>query len=137
MSDFLTKRERSSLMSRIRSKDTGIERTIFREIRAAKIHFRRNDRRTPGSPDLVFPKQKIAVFLDGGFWHGYQFKKWSHRLRPFWRNKILTNIKRDNRNRRKLRRQGWVVLRFWQHQIQKDPHYVAFIILDTYLSRIS
>lgn len=134
MADFLTKQERSALMSRIRSKNTTIEKKIIREIRASKIYFRTHDRSLPGCPDLVFRTKKIVVFLDGGFWHGYKFKKWGHKLKPFWRAKIVTNMRRDRKNRKALRANGWKVMKFWQHEIQRDPYWIALLILDAYAS---
>jgi len=130
MADFLSKKERSALMSRIRSKNTTIEKIMFREIRAAGLYFRRNDSRLPGSPDLVFPRYRVVVFLDGGFWHGYRYPVWGRKLEPFWRKKIETNVARDKRNRRKLRTLGWRVVRIWQHEIQSDPQLAALKILD-------
>ncbi len=132
MADFLTRAERSSLMSRIRSKNTTIERTIFRELRAAEVYFRRNDRSIPGCPDIVFRSRKIAVFLDGGFWHGYGFDRWGKKLKPFWRNKIVANMKRDRRNRSRLKAAGWTVVKFWQHEVQDDPYLVVLKILSVY-----
>jgi DNA mismatch endonuclease (patch repair protein) len=61
------------------------------------------------------------VFIDGDFWHGRRIKSTYHKLTPLWREKILTNIKRDNRNKRKLRKLGWKVLRIWESDLKKNP----------------
>src|SRR5882724_2187104 len=118
--DFLTPERRSSLMSNVRQKGTDIELLVCRELRTRGYRFRRNVRTLPGSPDLVFSKDKLAVFIDGDFWHGFRYPCWRHKVQPFWRNKIETNRKRDLRNFRILRRGGWRVVRIWQHQIKAD-----------------
>jgi DNA mismatch endonuclease (patch repair protein) len=76
----------------------------------------------PGKPDFAFPKQKVAVFVDGCFWHGcpkcYTRPKTN---RKFWDKKREDNMARDKRVNRQLRRQGWKVIRIWQHALQKSP----------------
>src|SRR5262249_2990621 len=74
----------------------------------------------PGKPDIVFATQKIAVFIDGDFWHGYRLPLWEHKLSDFWKNKIKKNQQRDHRNFRTLRGMGWRVIRIWQHEIKRD-----------------
>jgi DNA mismatch endonuclease (patch repair protein) len=77
-----------------------------------------------GSPDFVFPRMKIAIFCDSHFWHGYRWKtkqKEIRRNRAFWVSKILGNMRRDRVVNRRLRREGWIVLRFWEHQIMQSP----------------
>lgn len=118
--DFLTPERRSRLMSNVRQKGTDIELLVCRELRTRGYRFRRNVRTLPGSPDMVFSKDKLAVFVDGDFWHGFRYPCWRHKIQPFWRNKIETNRKRDQRNFRRLRRAGWNVLRIWQHEIETD-----------------
>ena len=131
MADRLSPVQRSALMSRIRSKNTGIERMVFRELRARHVHFSRHVASLRGKPDVVFKKEKIAVFIDGDFWHGWRFPLWRERLRPYWRQKIATNRARDYRNFRHLRRRGWTVLRFWEHEIESDPRAVVELMLRT------
>jgi DNA mismatch endonuclease (patch repair protein) len=118
--DFLTPERRSRLMSSVRQKGTDIELLVCRELRTRGYRFQRNVRTLPGSPDMVFPKDKLALFVDGDFWHGFRYPSWRHKIQPFWRNKIETNRKRDQRNFRRLRRAGWNVLRIWQHEIETD-----------------
>jgi DNA mismatch endonuclease (patch repair protein) len=74
----------------------------------------------PGRPDLVFQTEKLAVFVDGDFWHGYRFPAWRSRLSPYWKAKIERNRARDRRNFATLRRRGWHVLRIWEHAISND-----------------
>ncbi len=109
-------------MSRIRAKDTGIERQVFRHLRQRKIYFQRHYVKAPGKPDIALPSKKIAIFVDGDFWHGYRFNSWKSRVpKVYWQEKIAGNITRDQKNRRKLRRAGWKVLRIWGHELGEKP----------------
>jgi DNA mismatch endonuclease (patch repair protein) len=67
----------------------------------------------------------LVVFVDGDFWHGYNFEKWGPKLNEFWREKIQTNRRRDRRNAVSLRKDGWVVIRIWEHEVMKDPEKAA------------
>jgi DNA mismatch endonuclease (patch repair protein) len=118
--DHLTTAQRSRLMSNVRQKGTNIELIVAKELRLRGYRFSRNVKKLAGSPDLVFAKKRIAIFIDGDFWHGYRYPLWQHKIQPFWQNKIETNRRRDQRNFRCLRRQGWQVLRIWEHQIKTD-----------------
>ena len=85
------------------------------------IYFQKHHKRTLGSPDICIPSKKIAIFIDGDFWHGYRYKTWKDRLgSDFWRQKIERNMARDKRTFRKLRKEGWTVMRVWEHALQKD-----------------
>jgi DNA mismatch endonuclease, patch repair protein len=108
-------------MSRVRNRDTDIERAVRSELHRRGLRFRKHLRSLPGSPDIAFPRARVAVFIDGDFWHGYRFPLWRDELPPFWQIKIATNRARDQRNHRRLREQGWQVLRLWQHQVKADP----------------
>lgn len=108
---------RSSLMSRIRGKNTGPERKLCRQLKKAGIYFSTHAKDLPGRPDIVFRRARLAVFVDGDFWHGWRFPLWQHKLSPKWRDKIAGNRARDQRNFRKLRSMGWLVIRLWEHQI--------------------
>ena len=107
-------------MSRVRTKDTNLELLVCSALRTRGITFAKHVRTLPGSPDLVFVQQRVAVFVDGDFWHGYRLPIWEHKLKPFWRKKLWENRARDQRNFRKLRRSGWHVIRIWQHQLKQD-----------------
>jgi len=122
MADNLTPQQRSYTMSCIRSKDTTPELTIRKLAHSRGLRFRKHNKRLPGCPDLVFPRAKVVVFVDGDFWHGWRFPAWEHKLRPYWRNKIEGNRLRDRRNFCTLRRNGWTVIRIWEHKVKKDPH---------------
>ena len=107
-------------MSRVKGRDTGLERLVRSELHKRGLRFRKHKSSLPGKPDIVFVKAKVVVFLDGDFWHGYRFPQWEKTLVKFWRNKIGETRKRDQRNFAKLRRMGWRVIRIWEHSIEKD-----------------
>jgi DNA mismatch endonuclease (patch repair protein) len=105
----------------VKGKDTGLERLLRSELHKRGLRFRKHVKKLPGKPDIAFPKLKVAVFIDGDFWHGYKFPLWKEKLTGFWRIKIRKNRERDKKNFTRLRRTGWKVIRIWQHQIKKDP----------------
>ncbi len=110
-------------MSRIRCKDTKIEVELRKELWSRGLRYRKNVKNIPGKPDIAFIGKKIAVFCDSEFWHGYD---WEHRKndiktrREFWIPKIEKNIQRDLEVNQLLEEQGWIVLRFWGKEIQKN-----------------
>lgn len=121
--DVFTKKKRSEIMSRICSKNTSVEKVVFGELRKRKIYFKRHYKKVAGNPDIALPQKKKAIFIDGDFWHGYGFEKSKKRLpKKYWIKKIEDNIKRDKRNRLKLKKEGWKVLRIWEHDIQKKKN---------------
>lgn len=120
MSDNLSPEQRSYCMSRVKGKDTGLEVRVRSEIHRRGLRFRKHVKDLPGKPDIVFPRAKVAVFLDGDFWHGYRFASWESKVSGFWRAKISKTRARDTRNRRKLRERGWTVIRLWQHHFERE-----------------
>lgn len=120
MPDHLTAEQRFRAMSRVKLKDGSLERAVRSELYKRGYRFRKHVKSLPGTPDLAFPKARVAVFIDGDFWHGYRFSEWEHRLPDFWKEKIGTNRKRDQKNFRNLRKMGWRVIRVWQHEIKKS-----------------
>jgi DNA mismatch endonuclease (patch repair protein) len=104
-------------MARIKGKNTLPERLVASALEEAGLIWESHARDLPGRPDFVFRDAMIAVFVDGDFWHGWHFQMWRDKLTVQWEAKIAANRARDQRNFRKLRRQGWVVLRLWEHQI--------------------
>jgi DNA mismatch endonuclease (patch repair protein) len=107
-------------MSRIRGRNTGPERHLAQLLAAGGVEFRQHERSLPGCPDLVFPVEHVAVFINGDFWHGWRFPRWAHRLSAFWRKKIAETRRRDVRSARRLGRAGWRVIRIWEHQVEQD-----------------
>ena len=120
MPDDLTPEQRSYCMSRVKGRDTGIERLVRSELHKKGLRFRKHSGKLPGKPDIVFSREKVVVFLDGDFWHGYRFPRWRENIPKFWQKKIGETRLRDKRNFAKLRRMGWVVLRIWEHSIERD-----------------
>lgn len=120
MVDNLTHDQRSYCMSRVRNRDTDLESLVRSALFRRGWRFRKHVTSLPGKPDIVFVTERVAVFIDGDFWHGYRFPQWSKRLSQFWRIKIAKNRERDGINFAKLRRLGWRVVRIWQHQIEGD-----------------
>lgn len=117
-------------MSKIRSKNTSLEKKVFLFLRKRGIYFRKHYNRVPGCPDIALPCKKKAVFVDGDFWHGYRFNSFKGRLSDYWEKKIENNIKRDIRNRSRLHRRGWKVLRMWQHDLEKNNEVSLQKIID-------
>ncbi len=110
-------------MSRIRSKDTGIELALRRELWSRGIRYRKNVKGIEGKPDIAFIGKRVAVFCDSEFWHGYEWETNREKIRSnrdFWYPKIERNMERDREVDRILTEQGWVVLRFWGFEIKKD-----------------
>lgn len=110
--------DRSELMSRIRSTETGLERSVRKRLWSMGLWgYRKNWKKVPGRPDIAWPRIRLAIFLDGCFWHGCP---WHFRTpktnRAFWMNKIKTNKERDKKVDRELRKLGWLVIRFWEHE---------------------
>lgn len=108
-------------MSLVKGKNTRLERGVFTELRRKGLRFQTHNKNIRGTPDIVETKNRAIVFIDSDFWHGWQFPRWKHILHgKYWRSKIENNRKRDNRNTRFLRNNGWLVLRVWEHQLKKD-----------------
>jgi len=118
--DNLTPEQRSYCMSRIKGKDTGLERCVRSALHKRGLRFRKHVKELPGKPDIVFSKARVVVFIDGDFWHGYRFPAWEHTVSDFWRMKITRNRERDAKNHRRLRASGWTVIRLWQHEVQNN-----------------
>lgn len=107
-------------MSRIRGRDTGPERRLRRAVWRSGIRYRLRST-LPGRPDLVFRGARVAVFVDGCFWHGCPLHSTIPKTnRSFWLKKIQGNIERDRRVTSQLRAAGWTVLRFWEHEVNES-----------------
>lgn len=120
MADNMSEAQRSYTMSRIRSEDTKVELMLRRALFSRGLRYRLHRRELPGRPDIVFPREKVAVFVDGDFWHGWNYEDWTDNLKPYWRDKIARNIRRDGLVTEQLRGRGWKVLRIWEHEIEAD-----------------
>jgi DNA mismatch endonuclease, patch repair protein len=118
--DIMSPQKRSALMARIRGKHTGPERAVKEIIASLGLRPRRHVRDLPGCPDFVLHKLRVAIFVDGDFWHGWRFPRWRLKLSEKWEQKIESNRRRDARNFSRLRRSGWRVVRIWEHQVERD-----------------
>ncbi|HUN54438.1 MAG TPA: very short patch repair endonuclease [Smithella sp.] len=121
MTDIFSKEKRSEIMSRIRSKNTEAEKIVFTFLRKEGIYFQKHYRKISGSPDIALPRKKRAVFIDGDFWHGRNFERikkgWDEN--DYWFKKIGSNIKRDRKQRRAMKKEGWVVLKIWESNLKR------------------
>ena len=123
MADRITKEHRSWNMSRIRSKDTSPEKRVRSFLHRAGFRFRLHVKNLPGSPDIVLPKYRTAIFVHGCYWHrhsgckqGSYFPKDPRQGADFWNDKFDKNIQRDKKNIRLLEEMGWKAIVIWECQ---------------------
>ena len=120
---FETTEARSILMSRIKGKNTKPEITVRKAMWNEGIRYRINNSNIIGKPDIAIVKYKLAIFIDGEYWHGYNWASKKKRLKTnieYWTNKIEGNINRDHNTNALLKAEGWTVLRFWEKEIKED-----------------
>jgi DNA mismatch endonuclease (patch repair protein) len=121
LTDFLDTATRSRVMSRIRSKNTKPELALRRGLWAAGVRgWRVHAKRLPGKPDLAFGRRKLAVFVDGCFWHGHPDFFTPGKSGPYWDAKIERTKERDRLANDALAAEGWAVLRFWDFEIEDN-----------------
>lgn len=124
--DNLPKETRSRIMASIRGKNTRPEVLVRKLIWAQGNRYRVHDRRVPGTPDISNKRYKVAVFIDGCFWHGCATCYKEPRTNvSFWRAKLRANRQRRIKIKRQLKSSGWNVLEFWEHQVLSNPSQVA------------
>lgn len=117
--DNLTKEQRKKNMQHIRSRDTEPERKVMTELRRRKIYFAKYAGTIIGKPDIVFRRKKVAVFIDSDFWHGHPKRGVLPKSnRKYWLEKLRQNQARDQLVNRELKRQGWKVIRIWEHDVE-------------------
>ena len=126
---YSTTPERSRIMAGIRRSNTAPEIELRRQLEVIGLRPGRTKKQLPGSPDIIFPRERIAVFVDGCFWHGCR----AHRSLPktnreLWLAKIIGNRRRDRRVDRQLRAAGWRPVRVWEHDVGMDVGRAAFRI---------
>jgi DNA mismatch endonuclease (patch repair protein) len=120
---FHTTNRRSSMMSKIKSKNTKAELLLRKALWAKNIRFRINVKSILGKPDIFIKKYRLAIFVDGGFWHGYKWEQKKAEIKSnvgFWIPKIENNMQRDRHIQIALEDAGYTVLRFWDHEINKE-----------------
>ncbi|MCA6438274.1 MAG: very short patch repair endonuclease [Bacteroidetes bacterium] len=132
--DKLSKEQRRKNMQAVKSKDSKIETLLSKALWAKGYRYRKNDKKVFGKPDLTFKKWKIAIFVDGEFWHGkdWETRKNDHKSnQEFWLKKIERNILRDKEVNERLLKEKWKVLRFWGKEIEKNLQYCLTKIEET------
>ena len=115
-------------MTAIRSKNTKPEMLLRKELWRKNCRYRVNCKNVLGKPDIVIKKYKIAVFVDGDYWHGHNWairglaslEEELENYSPYWKTKIKRNVERDLEITIRLRDEGWTVIRFWESDIKKD-----------------
>lgn len=118
--DVLTKAQRRRNMRAIKASGTEIEKTLRKALSEEGFRYRLNAKNVLGKPDIVFVREKVAVFCDSEFWHGKNWAKEKKHIgtnKKFWHEKIEGNIRRDKKVNRGLKKEGWIVIRFWGKDI--------------------
>lgn len=121
---FNTSKERSDIMKKIRSSGTKPEVSFGKILWRKGYRYKKNYKKLPGKPDFAFIKQQLAVFIDGEFWHGFNWEVKKMKItahRDYWIPKIEKNIKRDQYYNKCLKKMGWKVMRFWEKEVEKNP----------------
>lgn len=122
-SGFYTTKKRSKIMSKIRGKNTNPELLFRKALWKKGVRYRVDNKKLPGKPDVSIQKYKIAVFIDGEFWHGYNWDERKNNIksnRDFWVPKIERNLQRDREVNRQLMDMGYTVFRFWEKEIKNE-----------------
>jgi len=120
---FVTSEERSHIMSQISRKNTKPEVKLRKTLWHKGVRYRIDYGKAPGRPDIAIVGHKIAIFVDGEFWHGYRWEEKKEKIksnRDYWIKKIERNMQRDLRVNKLLAEKGWTVLRFWEKQVKKE-----------------
>lgn len=134
--DVLTKEQRRKNMQNIKATDTKIEIILRKALWKKGYRYRKNYNKLPGTPDIVLPKYKIAIFCDGEFFHGKNWNILKKKLEnsnnsEFWINKIERNRKRDDEINKRLFFEGWTVIRFWGEEIRKHTEECVKVVEET------
>ena len=123
MADVHSPEKRSYNMSRIRGKDTKPEEMVRKYLFSQGFRYRKNVRKMPGSPDIVLPKYKTCIFVNGCFWHKHEGCKcfvWPKSNTEFWKEKILGTVERDHKNIARLQDFGWNVITVWECELKPE-----------------
>lgn len=134
MADNVSREKRSKIMSSIKGKNTKPEIIVRKLLWAQGIRYRIHNRKVFGTPDISIKKQKLAIFIDGCFWHGcsncYKAPKTNSK---FWKDKLEYNKHRRTIVRHELRKNDWKILEFWEHQVSKEPDKVIKRIVSEFV----
>lgn len=129
---FKSDKKTRKRMSRVHSKNGKDETILEKMLWHNGVRYRKNLKTLPGKPDIAITKYKVAVFIDGEFWHGYKWpesKKYLHRNRDYWIKKIEYNLAHDKDVNNQLKKKGWIVLRYWSKKVLKNPEYYCQLII--------
>ncbi len=120
--DVHDKETRSYNMSRIKGKDTKPEEIVRKYLFSQGFRYRKNDPKLPGKPDVVLPKYRIVIFVNGCFWHHHdcRYFVWPKNNAEFWKEKINRNVERDLRNVAELEKMGWHVVNVWECELKNN-----------------
>ena len=139
MADNHSKEARSRNMSHIRSKDTKPEVAVRKYLFSKGFRYRKNVGNLPGCPDIVLPKYKTVIFVNGCFWHKHDCPRfvWPSSNQEYWRAKIEKNVERDKKNYRLLESKGWSVILIWECMLKKKVfeetmHELTELLLDSH-----
>lgn len=120
--DVHNKKTRSYNMSCIKGKNTKPEEIVRKYLFSQGFRYRKNDKKLPGKPDVVLPKYKTVIFVNGCFWHkheGCKYFVWPKSNEEFWKKKIETNLERDKKQYEELRNAGWHIIVVWECELKK------------------
>ena len=126
-------------MSRIKGKGTKPEELVRKYLFSKGFRYRKNDNRLPGSPDIVLPKYRTAIFVNGCFWHkheGCKYFVWPKDNAEFWQQKIQTNVSRDERKKQELADRGWNVIVVWECELKKASRDETLALLEAQIKAV-
>ncbi len=131
MADNHTKEVRSRNMSHIRSTNSKPEEKVRKYLFSKGFRYRKNDKRYPGKPDIVLPRYKTVIFINGCFWHKHDCPRfvWPSSNEEYWRPKISRNVERDRQVQLLLKEQGWNVIVIWECQLKKKEFQATMELL--------
>ena len=131
--DVHDKKTRSYNMSRIKGINTKPEEIVRKYLFSKGFRFRKNDKKLPGKPDIVLPKYRTIVFVNGCFWHkheGCRYFVWPKNNAEFWKNKIESTVERDKRITAELKQQGWKIIVVWECQLKGEAKEATLLALE-------
>jgi DNA mismatch endonuclease, patch repair protein len=120
---FYATAKSSAIMSRIRAQNNKAELMLRKALWSYGYRYRLYSKKVMGKPDIIFSKHRLVIFVDGDFWHGYDWENKQKKLatnKGFWIPKIERNMQRDMEVNQTLLRQGWTVIRFWEHEVKNS-----------------